>query len=61
MEAAAISDGEMINYANIASDCGVAAKTVKTYYQILKDKVDSGGQRWTHLLTRFSTLCDVFA
>ena len=37
MEAAAISDGEMINYANIASDCGVAAKTVKAYYQILKD------------------------
>lgn len=37
MEAAAISDGEMINYSNIASDCGVAAKTVKAYYQILKD------------------------
>ena len=37
MEAAAISNGEMINYANIASDCGVSAKTVKTYYQILKD------------------------
>ena len=37
LEAAAISDGEMINYANIASDCGVAAKTVKAYYQILKD------------------------
>lgn len=37
MEVAAISDGEMINYANIASDCGVAAKTVKAYYQILKD------------------------
>ncbi len=37
MEAAAISDGEMINYANIAADCGVASKTVKAYYQILKD------------------------
>ena len=37
MEAAAISDGEMKNYSNIASDCGVAAKTVKAYYQILKD------------------------
>lgn len=37
MEAAAISDGEMINYSNIASDCGVAAKTVKAYYQILKE------------------------
>ena len=31
MEAAAISDGELINYASIASDCGVAAKTVKAY------------------------------
>lgn len=37
MEVAAISDGEMINYENIASDCGIAAKTVKTYFQILKD------------------------
>lgn len=37
MEVAAISDGEMINYENIASDCGIAAKTVKAYFQILKD------------------------
>ena len=37
MEVAAITNGEMINYTNIASDCGVAAKTVKAYYQILKD------------------------
>ena len=37
MEVAAISDGEMLNYANIASDCGVSAKTVKSYFQILYD------------------------
>ena len=37
MEVAAISDGEMINYENIASDCGIAAKTAKAYFQILKD------------------------
>ena len=37
MEVAAISDGEMINYENVASDCGIAAKTVKAYFQILKD------------------------
>ena len=37
MEVAAISDGEMINYENIASDCGIAAKTVKAYFQILTD------------------------
>jgi predicted AAA+ superfamily ATPase len=31
------SHGELINYANIARDCGVDAKTVKEYYQILVD------------------------
>jgi predicted AAA+ superfamily ATPase len=29
--------GELTNYANIARDCGVDAKTVKEYYQILCD------------------------
>ena len=29
--------GELTNYANIARDCGVDAKTVKEYYQILVD------------------------
>ena len=37
MTAVAARTGQIINYANIASDCGVAAKTVKAYYQILKD------------------------
>lgn len=37
MEVAAISDGEMLNYSNIAFDCGVSAKTVKSYFQILYD------------------------
>ena len=37
MEVAAFSDGEMLNYSNIASDCGVSAKTVKSYFQILYD------------------------
>lgn len=37
MEVAAISDGEILNYANIAADCGVSAKTVKSYFQILYD------------------------
>lgn len=35
LEIAAISDGEMLNYENIAADCGVAANTVKAYYKIL--------------------------
>lgn len=37
LEIAAISDGEIINYENIASDCGVSANTVKSYYKILKE------------------------
>jgi predicted AAA+ superfamily ATPase len=31
------SHGELTNYANISRDCGVDAKTVKEYYQILCD------------------------
>jgi len=37
LEAAAITDGESVNYNNIASDCGVDAKTVKEYFSILED------------------------
>lgn len=33
----AYSNGELTNYSNIARDCGVDAKTVKEYYQILVD------------------------
>jgi uncharacterized protein len=29
--------GEMISFANIARDCGVNAKTVRSYYEILED------------------------
>ena len=36
-EAMGYSHGELINYANIARDCGVDAKTVKEYFQILVD------------------------
>lgn len=36
-DAMAFSHGELTNYANIARDCGVEAKTVKGYYQILVD------------------------
>ncbi len=33
------SNGELTNYANIARDCGIDAKTVKNYYQILVDTI----------------------
>lgn len=36
-EAVGYSHGELVNYANIARDCGVDAKTVKEYFQILCD------------------------
>lgn len=37
LEVAAITDGEMVNYNNIAQDCGVDAKTVKEYFAILEE------------------------
>jgi predicted AAA+ superfamily ATPase len=33
----AFSHGDLVNYANVARDCGVDQKTVKAYYQILVD------------------------
>lgn len=37
LEVAALTNGEMVNYTNIASDCGVSATTVKEYFQIMED------------------------
>ncbi len=37
LEAAAFSNGEMVNFSNIASDCGISAPTVKNYFHILED------------------------
>ncbi len=37
MEVAAIMDGEILNYENVAGDCEVSANTVKAYYKILTD------------------------
>ena len=37
LEAAAFSNGEMVNYSNIATECGVSSPTVKEYFQILED------------------------
>ncbi len=35
--AASFSDTEIINFTNIASDCGVSSVTVKSYFEILQD------------------------
>lgn len=37
LEAAALSDGELVSFANIARDTGVSAHTIKSYFQILED------------------------
>lgn len=37
LESAAFSNGEILNYQNIASECGVSAPTVKQYFSILED------------------------
>lgn len=37
LESAALTSGEMLVYNNIATDCGVSAVTVKSYFEILSD------------------------
>jgi predicted AAA+ superfamily ATPase len=37
LEAAAFTNGEIVNYSNIASDIGVSMPTVKDYFQILEE------------------------
>ncbi len=37
MDVAALTDGEIVNYSNIASDCGVKSSTIKEYFAILED------------------------
>lgn len=37
MEVAAQCDGEMVVYKNIAQDCGIDQRTVKSYFEVLED------------------------
>lgn len=37
LEAASLGDGGIVNYTNIARDCGVSNRTIKGYFQILED------------------------
>ena len=37
LQVAALSNSEIVNYTNIAQDCGVSSKTVKEYFSILKE------------------------
>ena len=37
LEAAALRDGELVNFRNIARKCGVSGPTIKGYFQVLED------------------------
>jgi predicted AAA+ superfamily ATPase len=37
LEMAALTNGEIVNYTNIAADAGMSVPTVKSYFQILED------------------------
>ncbi len=37
LDIAAASDGEIVNFSNVARECHVSVKTVQQYYQILED------------------------
>jgi predicted AAA+ superfamily ATPase len=47
--AAALSDGDLVNFATIARECGVSAPTVKGHFGILEDTLLG---RWLHGFTR---------
>ena len=37
LEVASFSNGEIVNYTNIATECGVSSPSIKEYFQILED------------------------
>jgi uncharacterized protein len=37
LDVAALSDADLVNFSNIARDCGVSSHTVKSYFEILED------------------------
>jgi predicted AAA+ superfamily ATPase len=39
LEAAALINGEIVNYQNVATDCGISANTVREYFSILTDTI----------------------
>ena len=49
LNAAALSDGDLVNFANIARDCGVSGITVKGHFGILEDTLLG---RWLPAYTR---------
>jgi len=46
---ASLSDGELVNFSNIARECGVSSPTVKSYFEILTDTLLG---RWLPAFTK---------
>lgn len=42
LEAAALSNGQIVNHGNIARECGISSPTVKSHFQILVDTLLGG-------------------
>jgi predicted AAA+ superfamily ATPase len=49
LNAAALSDGDLLNFSNIARDCGVSSHTVKGYFGVLEDTLLG---RWLYGYTK---------
>jgi predicted AAA+ superfamily ATPase len=49
LNAAALSEGDLVNFSNIARDCGVSSHTVKGYFNILEDTLLG---RWLYGYTK---------
>lgn len=49
LDAAALSDAELVNFSTIARDCGVSSQTIKSYFDIL---VDTKLGRWLPAWTK---------
>lgn len=61
LEMAAIGNAQIVSYATIARDCGVASKTIKQYYQILEDTLLAYMlQPWTRSKKRRAILAPKF-
>jgi len=61
LEAAALSNGELLSYSTAARDCGVALKTVREYFQILVDTLLGHFlEPWTRTRKRRSILTPKF-
>lgn len=61
LRVAAVSNAELINYVNVASESGVSAKVIRSYFQILEDTfLGFRLKPWTRSKNRRMILTDKF-